>query len=47
VWSSAVIDLEMAEGGAPDRAERAGSAVAAFELLRTPAYRDRARAVSR
>jgi hypothetical protein len=46
-WSSAVIDLEMAEAHTPDAAERAASAVREFERLRTPAYLDQARAVSR
>ena len=42
-----MIDLEMAEAGAGDGAARAGSAIGVFEWLRTPAYLDRARAVSR
>jgi hypothetical protein len=46
-WSSALIDLEMAEAGARDGAERAVSAVGVFERLRTPAYLDQARALSR
>jgi class 3 adenylate cyclase len=46
IWEQAVTDLEIAEAGAADAAERARAAAATFEHLRTPAHLARARALA-